>query len=179
MYYSCSENKGADQLRSYRSADVRLCFHICKELISAQMNLIQYTRDFLGLNLHIPNQYGFFENCVGFLLVMFKFSSIFSVFLGNIKDAFDKDPNLSNLLLDEFFKKEIQKCQAGWRRVVSTAVMHGVPTPAFSTALAFFDGYRSARLPANLLQVSIVKLIFCFYVTKLGLLTDFDNHQPS
>ena len=84
---------------------------------------------------------------------------IFSRFLGNIKDAFDKDPNLTNLLLDEFFKVEIQKCQAGWRRVVSTAVQQGVPTPAFSTALAFYDGYRSARLPANLLQVS--SLVYC------------------
>lgn len=75
-----------------------------------------------------------------------------SVFLGNIKQAYDKNPNLSNLLLDEFFKKEIQKCQDSWRRVVSTAVLLGIPTPAFSTALAFFDGYRSETLPANLIQ---------------------------
>ena len=84
------------------------------------------------------------------------FSGVFSRFLGNIKDAFDKDQNLSNLLLDDFFKAAIQNCQAGWRRVVSTAVQQGVPTPAFSTALAFYDGYRSARLPANLLQVSAI-----------------------
>ncbi|XP_071110048.1 6-phosphogluconate dehydrogenase, decarboxylating-like [Haliotis cracherodii] len=75
-----------------------------------------------------------------------------SVFLGNIKQAFDKNPELSNLLLDDFFKKAIQNCQDAWRRVVSTAVLLGIPTPAFSTALAFFDGYRSARLPANLIQ---------------------------
>ncbi|XP_060071420.1 6-phosphogluconate dehydrogenase, decarboxylating-like [Ylistrum balloti] len=75
-----------------------------------------------------------------------------SRFLGKIKEAFDKNPKLSNLLLDEYFKQEIKKCQAAWRRVVSTAVLLGIPTPAFSTALAFFDGYRSARLPANLLQ---------------------------
>ncbi|XP_059164296.1 6-phosphogluconate dehydrogenase, decarboxylating-like [Physella acuta] len=75
-----------------------------------------------------------------------------SVFLGNIKQAYDKNPNLSNLLLDEFFKKEIQKCQDSWRRVVSNAVLLGIPTPAFSTALAFFDGYRSETLPANLIQ---------------------------
>ncbi|XP_069114736.1 6-phosphogluconate dehydrogenase, decarboxylating-like [Argopecten irradians] len=75
-----------------------------------------------------------------------------SRFLGKIKEAFDKNSKLSNLLLDEYFKAEIQKCQAAWRRVVSTAVLLGIPTPAFSTALAFFDGYRSARLPANLLQ---------------------------
>ncbi|BFZ23885.1 hypothetical protein BsWGS_26924 [Bradybaena similaris] len=75
-----------------------------------------------------------------------------SVFLGNIKQAYDKNPNLRNLLVDDFFKKEIQKCQESWRKVVSTAVLLGIPTPAFSTALAFFDGYRSADLPANLIQ---------------------------
>ena len=75
-----------------------------------------------------------------------------SVFLGKIKEAFDKDPGLTNLLLDDHFRSVIDRCQSSWRRVVSTAVMHGVPIPAFSTALAFYDGYRSARLPANLLQ---------------------------
>ncbi|XP_067658443.1 6-phosphogluconate dehydrogenase, decarboxylating-like [Haliotis asinina] len=75
-----------------------------------------------------------------------------SVFLGNIKSAFDKNPDLRNLLLDDFFKKAIQKCQEAWRQVVSQAVLLGIPTPAFSSALAFFDGYRSARLPANLIQ---------------------------
>ncbi|CAG5118466.1 unnamed protein product [Candidula unifasciata] len=75
-----------------------------------------------------------------------------SAFLGNIKEAYDKNPYLSNLLVDEFFKSEMQKCQESWRRVVSTAVLLGVPTPAFSSALAFFDGYRSADLPANLIQ---------------------------
>ncbi|HWI57459.1 MAG TPA: decarboxylating NADP(+)-dependent phosphogluconate dehydrogenase [Bacillota bacterium] len=75
-----------------------------------------------------------------------------SRFLGDIKKAFDKNPNLTNLMLDPFFKKAISKAQRGWRNVVATAVRKGIPTPAFSTALAFFDGYRSERLPANLLQ---------------------------
>lgn len=66
-----------------------------------------------------------------------------SRFLGNIKEAFDKNPNLQNLLLDDFFKKAILGCQASWRKVVSQAALMGIPTPAFSTALAFFDGYRS------------------------------------
>ena len=65
-----------------------------------------------------------------------------SVFLGNIKEAFDKNSSLQNLLLDDFFKKEILKCQESWRKVVAQAVTLGIPTPAFSTALAFFDGYR-------------------------------------
>ncbi len=75
-----------------------------------------------------------------------------SAFLGDIKSAFDKNPRLTNLLLDPFFKKAIKSCQRSWRKVVSAAVKKGIPVPAFSTALAFFDGYRCERLPANLLQ---------------------------
>jgi len=75
-----------------------------------------------------------------------------SVFLGEIKKAFDKNPNLSNLLLDDFFRTAIANSQKSWRHVVATAVTLGVPTPAFSTALAFYDGYRSETLPANLIQ---------------------------
>ncbi len=75
-----------------------------------------------------------------------------SVFLGKIKEAFDQNPNLNNLLLDDYFRAVIQDCQASWRRVVVKATELGVPIPAFATALSFYDGYRSARLPANLLQ---------------------------
>ncbi len=75
-----------------------------------------------------------------------------SRFLGKIKEAYDKNPKLSNLLLDDYFRGEIKKAQKGWRKVVSTAALRGIPVPAFSTALAFFDQYRSAVLPANLLQ---------------------------
>ena len=75
-----------------------------------------------------------------------------SRFLGNIKAAYEKDPALANLLLDDFFKTEIGKCQTGWRKTVCLCLEQGVACPAFSTALSFYDGYRSARLPANLLQ---------------------------
>jgi len=75
-----------------------------------------------------------------------------SVFLGEIKKAYDKKPNLENLLLDKFFKRAVSKAQASWRRVVTTAVKLGIPIPAISSALAFYDGYRHDRLPANLLQ---------------------------
>jgi 6-phosphogluconate dehydrogenase len=75
-----------------------------------------------------------------------------SAFLSKIKEAFDKKSDLGNLLLDPFFKRAVQKSQASWRRVVKTAVKLGIPMPATSSALAFYDGYRSARLPANLLQ---------------------------
>ena len=75
-----------------------------------------------------------------------------STFLGDIKSAFDKNPSLENLVLDDYFKNILTKSQASWRKVVSMAVTHGIPTPAMSTALSYYDGYRTARLPANLLQ---------------------------
>jgi 6-phosphogluconate dehydrogenase len=75
-----------------------------------------------------------------------------SVFLGNIKEAFDKNKDLENLLLDPFFKEKIDTAQASWRKVVSTAVENGIPVPALASALSYYDGYRTERLPANLLQ---------------------------
>jgi 6-phosphogluconate dehydrogenase len=75
-----------------------------------------------------------------------------STFLGKIKEAFDKNPNLTNLLLDPFFKEKVEGAQDSWRKVVATAIMNGVWIPAMTTALNYFDGYRSERLPANLLQ---------------------------
>jgi len=75
-----------------------------------------------------------------------------SVFLGKIKEAFDKNPLLEHLLLDEYFKTTIEKAQAGWRRVVAAAVTNGLPAPCLATSLTYFDGFRSERLPANLLQ---------------------------
>jgi 6-phosphogluconate dehydrogenase len=73
-------------------------------------------------------------------------------FLGNIKEAYDNNPDLQNLLLDDYFKEAIERSQFAWRQVVATAVVNGVSVPAFSSALAYYDGYRSAVLPANLLQ---------------------------
>ncbi|MFN2122375.1 MAG: decarboxylating NADP(+)-dependent phosphogluconate dehydrogenase [Candidatus Promineifilaceae bacterium] len=75
-----------------------------------------------------------------------------AAFLEDIKAAFDANPELPNLLLDPFFKKQIKQAEAAWRRVVSQAVSLGIPVPAMSSALAFYDGYRRERLPANLLQ---------------------------
>jgi len=75
-----------------------------------------------------------------------------SIFLGKIKEAFDNDPGLTNLLLDPYFKEQVDSAQAAWRRVVSRAVEWGVPVPTMSSALAFYDGYRNDRLPANMLQ---------------------------
>lgn len=75
-----------------------------------------------------------------------------SVFLGKIKEAFDRMPNLTNLLLDPFFKEKVLTAQSGWRSVVASAVTNGIPVPSMSAALSYFDGYRTERLPANLLQ---------------------------
>ncbi|MGB1930329.1 MAG: decarboxylating NADP(+)-dependent phosphogluconate dehydrogenase [Mariniblastus sp.] len=75
-----------------------------------------------------------------------------SAFLGNIRDAFEKDAGLTNLLLDPFFESAVENAQSSWRRVVATAATLGIPMPAISSALAYFDGYRTERLPANLLQ---------------------------
>lgn len=75
-----------------------------------------------------------------------------AAFLDDIKAAFDRQPDLANLLLDPYFQAQIQQAEAGWRRVVSQATLMGLPVPALSSALAFYDGYRRERLPANLLQ---------------------------
>ena len=75
-----------------------------------------------------------------------------SVFLKDITKAYRANPELENLLFDDFFNKAIHKAQPGWRNVVSKAALLGIPTPAFSTALSWFDGYRTKDLPANLLQ---------------------------
>jgi 6-phosphogluconate dehydrogenase len=96
--------------------------------------------------------YGWHLNYGGIALMWRGGCIIRSVFLGRIKEAFDKDPELVNLLLDPFFKKEVIEALPAWRRVVSKAVELGIPVPALSTALAYYDGYRSERLPANLLQ---------------------------
>ena len=75
-----------------------------------------------------------------------------STFLGKIKEAYDKNPELTNLLLDSYFKKVMKDCQDSWRKVVSTAALLGIPLPSMSSSLAFYDGYRHKWLPANLLQ---------------------------
>lgn len=96
--------------------------------------------------------YGWNLNYGGIALMWRGGCIIRSVFLGKIKEAFDKNPELTNLLLDPFFKEKVEAAQDSWRRVVSTAILNGIPVPAFASALTYYDGYRSERLPANLLQ---------------------------
>ncbi len=113
--------------------------------------IISYTQGYMLMRA-AAQHYGWNLNYGGIALMWRGGCIIRSVFLGEIKKAFDKNPDLTNLLLDPFFKKAIRSCTRGWRKVVSTAVKKGIPVPALSTALAFFDGFRSERLPANLLQ---------------------------
>ena len=75
-----------------------------------------------------------------------------AAFLQKITDAFERDPNLANLLLDPHFQESVQNAQEKWRNVVALAVKNGIPVPTFSSALAYFDSYRTANLPQNLLQ---------------------------
>ena len=96
--------------------------------------------------------YGWKLNYGGIALMWRGGCIIRSRFLGKIKEAYDSNPELTNLLLDPYFKASIEKAQAGWRRVCATAMLNGIPVPAMSTALGYFDGYRCERLPANLLQ---------------------------
>lgn len=97
-------------------------------------------------------EYGWELNYGGIALLWRGGCIIRSAFLSKIKDAFDQNPSLPNLLLDPFFKDKVEAAQQGWRKVVATALVNGIPVPAFTTALNYFDGYRSARLPANMLQ---------------------------
>eukprot|EP01097_Dermamoeba_algensis_P001850 TRINITY_DN1716_c0_g1_i3.p1 TRINITY_DN1716_c0_g1~~TRINITY_DN1716_c0_g1_i3.p1 ORF type:complete len:484 (-),score=158.51 TRINITY_DN1716_c0_g1_i3:187-1638(-) len=113
--------------------------------------IISYTQGFM-LFREAAKEYKWNLNFGGIALMWRGGCIIRSVFLGKIKEAFDKNPQLSNLLLDGFFQDAISKSQNGWRHVVSQGALSGIPTPAFSTALAFFDGYRCSFLPANLLQ---------------------------
>src|SRR5690606_35836221 len=91
-------------------------------------------------------------NCGGIALMWRGGCIIRSSFLGKIKDAFDNNPALTNLLVDPYFTDKVHQAQAGWRRVVAAAAINGIPAPTLTSALSYFDGYRSARLPANLLQ---------------------------
>lgn len=96
--------------------------------------------------------YGWDLNYGGIALLWRGGCIIRSVFLSKIKEAFDNNPGLPNLLLDPFFREKVETAQEGWRKVVATALVNGIPVPAFTTALNYYDGYRSARLPANMLQ---------------------------
>lgn len=113
--------------------------------------IVSYAQGYM-LMREASKEYNWKLNYGGIALMWRGGCIIRSAFLGKIKEAFDKKPKLSNLLLDDYFKSVMQRSQKSWRTVVMKAIQLGVPVPAFTTALAFYDGYRSKRLPANLLQ---------------------------
>jgi 6-phosphogluconate dehydrogenase len=113
--------------------------------------IISYAQGYMLMQA-AAKEYGWKLNWGGIALMWRGGCIIRSRFLGKIKEAFDKKPNLANLLFDDYFRGEIKKSQKGWRNIVAIAAKRGIPAPAFSTALAFFDSFRSAVLPANLLQ---------------------------
>jgi len=127
------------------------------EIISGQKDavfsakIISYTQGY-NLMMEAANEYGWNLNYGGIALMWRGGCIIRSVFLADIKKAFDKNPNLQNLLLDPYFKEKVEAAQAGWRRVCAAALTHGIPVPALTSALCYFDGIRSELLPANLLQ---------------------------
>ncbi len=123
--------------------DVR-CALYCSKMISYAQGYMLLREAGKEMNWHL--------NMGGIALMWRGGCIIRSRFLSKIKDAYDKNPELTNLLMDDFFSGVLNKYQAAWRKALVHAIQLGVPTPAFSTALAFFDGYRTERLPANLLQ---------------------------
>ncbi len=102
--------------------------------------------------MQAAKQYGWKLNKPSIALMWRGGCIIRSVFLKDITSAYRQNPDLENLLFNDFFNKAIHTAQPGWRDVIAYAVQAGIPMPAFSTALAFFDGYRTKDLPANLLQ---------------------------
>ena len=113
--------------------------------------IVSYAQGYM-LMRDAAEQYGWELDYGGIALMWREGCIIRSAFLGEIEQAYRKDPKLANLLLDDYFRSEVDNAQGGWRRVVAEAVMHGIPVPAMSSALSFFDGYRHERLPANMIQ---------------------------
>ena len=113
--------------------------------------IISYTQGYMLMRA-AAQEHGWNLNYGGIALMWRGGCIIRSAFLGKIKEAFNRQPELSNLLLDAYFRKQIEAAQPMWRRVVAKAVLKGIPVPSMSSALSFFDSYRRAWLPANLLQ---------------------------
>ncbi|GBE53672.1 6-phosphogluconate dehydrogenase, NADP(+)-dependent, decarboxylating [bacterium BMS3Bbin14] len=113
--------------------------------------IVSYAQGYM-LMRQAAQEYGWQLNYGGIALMWRGGCIIRSAFLGRIKQAFDTNPDLDNLLLDDFFRDSIHGAQAGWRRTAARTAELGIPAPAIAAGLAYYDGYRSARLPANLLQ---------------------------
>ena len=132
------------------SGDIKQAVEDIRQALYAS-KIISYAQGYM-LMRQVSEQFKWKLNYGGIALMWRGGCIIRSRFLGDIKAAFDRNPNLTNLVLDSFFTEALRKAQDGWRRTVALGATLGIPTPTFSNALAFYDSYRSARLPANLLQ---------------------------
>jgi 6-phosphogluconate dehydrogenase len=113
--------------------------------------IVSYAQGFMLLRAAAA-EYGWDLDYGGIAYLWREGCIIRSVLLEHIKTAFARSPDIASLMLDDYFRDELATAQAGWRRTITRAVEAGIPVPAYSTALAFYDGYRTARLPANLIQ---------------------------
>lgn len=132
------------------NADVQTFLQDLEEATYAA-KILSYTQGYMLMRA-AAEEYNWNLNYGGIALLWRGGCIIRSAFLGKIKEAYDRDPALSNLILDPYFKDQVEAAAPSWRRVVAQAVTAGIPVPALSSTLSFFDGYRSAWLPANLIQ---------------------------
>ena len=132
------------------SGDKKAFVHDIQDALYAS-KIVSYAQGYVLMRT-AAKEFGWDLNYGGIALMWRGGCIIRSAFLGKIKEAYDQHHGLTNLLLDPFFKEKMEKSQEGWRRVIAAAVTNGIPVPSFSSALAYFDGYRTEKLPANLLQ---------------------------
>ncbi|MDR1102414.1 MAG: decarboxylating NADP(+)-dependent phosphogluconate dehydrogenase [Tannerella sp.] len=145
-----SRELGGNSLRPPFTGDRTAFINDLKSALYAS-KIVSYAQGYL-LMREAAKEYGWNLNYGGIALMWRGGCIIRSVFLGKIKEAFDRNPALTNLLLDPFFREKVLAAQDSWRTVVSTAILNGIPVPSMSAGLTYFDGYRTERLPANLLQ---------------------------
>ena len=132
------------------NGDKKAFINDLKEAVYAS-KIVSYAQGY-QLMRAAAGEFGWKLNYGGIALMWRGGCIIRSAFLGKIKEAFDNNPDIPNLLLDPFFRTKVEKAQAGWRNVVSVGLVNGIPIPAMTSALCYFDGYRCEKLPANLLQ---------------------------
>ena len=131
-------------------SDIDACVDALRDALYAS-KIISYAQGFMLMKEDAKEQG--WDLDYGAIALMWRGGCIIrSTFLGNIRDAYENNSELENLAQDAFFANALKTAEAGWRKAVMLAVAHGIPTPAFASALSYFDGYRSERLPANLLQ---------------------------
>lgn len=132
------------------NGDKKAFINDLKEAVYAS-KIVSYAQGY-QLMRAAAGEFGWKLNYGGIALMWRGGCIIRSAFLGKIKEAFDNNPDIPNLLLDPFFRTKVERAQAGWRNVVSVGLVNGIPIPAMTSALCYFDGYRCEKLPANLLQ---------------------------